>query len=126
MCAKEYSLVGGAEPAGAGICMFFLIFGIVVSPSTILTMQYSIKAINTKIVQTDINASTAFKYDTGGNDACDFACCVDNVSNDVTPNVTLAGAASGLIQNETHFQRNQTLHECILYFDCVLYTYVST
>lgn len=58
------------------------------------------------MVQTDMNASTAFKYDTGGKDACDFACCVDSVSNDVTPNVTLAGAASGLIQNETHFQRN--------------------
>lgn len=81
----------------------FLIFGIIVSPSTMLTRQYSIKAMNTKIVQTDMNASTAFKYDTGGNDACDFACCVDNVSNEVTPRVTLAGAASGLIQNETHF-----------------------
>lgn len=58
--------------------------------------------MNTNIVQTDMNASTAFKYDTGGNEACDFACCVDNVSNDVTPSVTRAGAASGLIQNETH------------------------
>lgn len=28
--------------------------------------------------------------------------CVDSVSNDVTPNVTLAGAASGLIQKLTH------------------------
>lgn len=53
-------------------------------------------------MQTDIKASTAFKYDTGGNDACDFACCVESVSKDVTPSVTLAGAASGFIQNETH------------------------
>lgn len=30
-----------------------------VLPSTILTKQYSIKAINTKTVQTDIKASTA-------------------------------------------------------------------
>lgn len=55
------------------------------------------------MVQTDINASTAFKYETGGKDACDLACCVDRVSSEVTPKVTLAGAASGLIQNETHF-----------------------
>jgi hypothetical protein len=59
--------------------------------------------MNTKTVQTDMKASTAFKYDTGGSDACDFACCVERVSKDVTPNVTRAGAASGLIQNETHF-----------------------
>jgi hypothetical protein len=71
-------------------------------PSTILTRQYSINAMNTKIVQTDMKASTAFKYDTGGKLACDFACCVDRVSSDVTPSVTRAGAASGLIQNETH------------------------
>lgn len=53
-----------------------------------------------------MNASTAFKYETGGKLACDLACCVDNVSREVTPNVTRAGAASGLIQNETHFTRN--------------------
>ena len=57
-------------------------------------------------MQTDMNASTAFKYETGGKLACDLACCVDNVSREVTPNVTRAGAASGLIQNETHFTRN--------------------
>lgn len=51
-----------------------------------------------------MNASTAFKYETGGNAAWLLACCVDSVSNEVTPNVTLAGAASGLIQNETHFK----------------------
>lgn len=92
------------EPAGAVAwgCLFLFIFGIVVSPKTMLTRQYSINAMNTKIVQTDMNASTAFKYDTGGRDACDLACCVDNVSNDVTPSVTLAGAASGFIQNDTH------------------------
>lgn len=39
------------------------------SPRTIFTRQYSINAINTKIVQTDIKASTAFKYETGGKDA---------------------------------------------------------
>ena len=39
------------------------------SPSTIFTKQYSIKAINTNIVHTDIKASTAFKYETGGKDA---------------------------------------------------------
>jgi hypothetical protein len=32
-----------------------------------------------------------------------LACWVDNVSNDVTPKVTRAGATSGLIQKETHF-----------------------
>lgn len=91
-----------AGGGGGGGCLFLLIFGIVVSPSTILTKQYSIRAMNTKIVHTDINASTAFKYDTGGRDAWDLACCVDSVSNDVTPSVTLAGAASGLIQKLTH------------------------
>lgn len=56
----------------------------------------------TYTVHADINVSTAFKYDTGGNAAWDFACCVDNVKSDVTPSVTRAGAASGLIQNDTH------------------------
>ena len=49
-----------------------------------------------------MKASTALRYDTGGSDACDLACCVDSVSSDVTPRVTRAGAASGLIQNDTH------------------------
>lgn len=66
------------------------------------TKQYSISAMNTKTVQTDMKASTAFRYDTGGKLACDFACWVDRVSRDVTPKVTRAGAASGLIQNDTH------------------------
>lgn len=56
----------------------------------------------TYTVQTDMKASTALRYDTGGKEACDLACCVDNVSKDVTPNVTRAGAASGFIQNDTH------------------------
>lgn len=56
----------------------------------------------TYTVQADIKASTALIYETGGNADCDLACCVDKVSNDVTPNVTRAGAASGLIQNEIH------------------------
>jgi len=53
-------------------------------------------------VQADMNASTAFRYDTGGREAWDLACWVDRVSSDVTPRVTRAGAASGLIQNDTH------------------------
>lgn len=73
-------------------------------------------------MQTDIKASTAFKYETGGREACDLACCVESVSSEVTPNVTpiqsknkfkttkfrkknyeiiLAGAASGFIQKDT-------------------------
>lgn len=39
-------------------------------------------------MQTDIKASTAFKYETGGREACDLACCVESVSKEVTPNVT--------------------------------------
>lgn len=42
----------------------------------------------TYIVQTDIKASTAFRYETGGREACDLACCVESVSNEVTPSVT--------------------------------------
>lgn len=68
------------------------------------TKQYSISAMNTKTVQTDMNASTAFKYETGGKLAWDFACCVERVKREVTPRVTRAGAASGLIQNETHWK----------------------
>ena len=41
-------------------------------------------------------------YETGGRDFWLFACWVDNVSRDVTPNVTLAGTASGLIQKLIH------------------------
>jgi hypothetical protein len=36
------------------------------SPKTMFTKQYSIRAMKTKTVQTDMNASTAFKYETGG------------------------------------------------------------
>lgn len=43
--------------------------GISESPSTMFTKQYSINAINTNIVHTDIKASTAFRYETGGKDA---------------------------------------------------------
>lgn len=50
-----------------------------------------------------MKASTALRYETGGKDAWDFACCVESVKSDVTPKVTLAGAASGFIQNETHY-----------------------
>lgn len=58
--------------------------------------------MNTKTVQTDMKASTALRYETGGKLACDFACCVERVKSEVTPRVTLAGAASGLIQKDTH------------------------
>ena len=37
-------------------------------------------------------------YETGGRDFCEFACCVERVRRLVTPKVTLAGTASGLIQ----------------------------
>lgn len=67
-------------------------------------MDLKEKVLFTHIVHTDIKASTAFKYETGGSDACDLACCVDSVSSEVTPSVTRAGAASGLIQNDTHYK----------------------
>ena len=88
------------------------------SPRTMFTKQYSISAmktnlenkcqiwiwrqIQTHIVHTDMKASTAFKYETGGRAAWLLACWVDKVNKDVTPSVTLAGAASCLIQNEIH------------------------
>lgn len=63
-------------------------------------------------VQADMNASTAFKYDTGGKEACDLACWVDKVRSEVTPRVTRAGAASGLIQKETHCKKRKNLWIC--------------
>lgn len=39
------------------------------SPRTMFTRQYSINAMKTKIVHTDMKASTAFKYETGGKEA---------------------------------------------------------
>jgi len=93
-------LEDGGGGAGAGFA------GASKSPRTIFTRQYSIKAINTNTVQTDMKASTAFRYETGGKEAWLLACCVDRVSNEVTPNVTLAGAASGFIQNDTHCEGN--------------------
>lgn len=86
--------VGGGGGAGFG--------GASESPRTMFTRQYSIRAMNTNTVQTDMKASMAFKYETGGKEAWLLACCVDRVSNEVTPRVTLAGAASGFIQNDTH------------------------
>ena len=41
-----------------------------------------------------------FMYETGGRDFWLFACCVERVRRLVTPSVTLAGTASGLIQKE--------------------------
>lgn len=58
---------------------------------------------DTYTVQTDMKASTAFKYETGGKAAWLLACWVDRVNNEVTPKVTLAGAASGCIQNDIHY-----------------------
>lgn len=43
--------------------------GASLSPSTMFTKQYSISAMNTNIVQTDMKASTALRYETGGKDA---------------------------------------------------------
>lgn len=88
---------GGGGGGGGGFAA-----GASESPRTMFTRQYSISAMNTNTVQTDMKASTAFRYETGGNEAWLLACCVDRVSSDVTPRVTLAGAASGLIQNDTH------------------------
>lgn len=85
---------GGGGGAGFG--------GVSESPRTMFTRQYSINAMNTNTVQTDMKASTAFRYETGGRDAWLLACCVERVSKEVTPSVTLAGAASGFIQKETH------------------------
>ncbi len=41
-----------------------------------------------------------FIYETGGRDFWLLACWVERVSREVTPRVTLAGTASGLIQKE--------------------------
>ena len=95
--AASLPLEDGGAGGGAGFG------GASESPRTMFTRQYSINAMNTKIVQTDINASTAFRYETGGRDAWLFACCVERVSKEVTPSVTLAGAASGFIQKDTHY-----------------------
>lgn len=92
-----------AEAAGAGGGGGFA-GGASESPSTMFTRQYSINAMNTKIVHIDIKASTALRYETGGNDAWLFACWVESVSNEVTPKVTRAGAASGFIQKDTHWK----------------------
>ena len=67
------------------------------------TIEFYDIHVYTHTVQEDIKTSMALMYETGGRDACDLACCVERVSSEVTPNVTLAGAASGLIQNDTHF-----------------------
>lgn len=75
-----------------------------------LTKQNSTKTMNTNIVLIDINASTIFIYETGGSEACDLACCVDNVNSVVTPSVMRAGSAVGFIQKLIHCiedERNQ-------------------
>ena len=58
--------------------------------------------IRAQFIINRIRDEFTFIYDTGGKDFWLFACWVDNVSKLVTPNVTLAGTASGLIQNEIH------------------------
>lgn len=98
--AESAVLEDGGGGGGAGFAA-----GVSESPRTMFTRQYSISAIKTNIVQTDMKASTAFKYETGGNEAWLLACCVDRVSSEVTPRVTLAGAASGFIQNDTHYDK---------------------
>ena len=70
------------------------------SPMTMLTSAYSIKERKTKTVQPDMKTSMALMYDTGGSDFWLLACWVDRVSKLVTPRVTLAVTASGLIQKE--------------------------
>ena len=47
-----------------------------------------------------LNIGLTFMYETGGNDFWLLACCVERVSRLVTPRVTRAGTASGLIQKE--------------------------
>lgn len=95
--AESAVLEDGGGGGGAGFAA-----GVSESPRTMFTRQYSISAMNTNTVQTDMKASTAFRYETGGKEAWLLACCVERVSNEVTPRVTRAGAASGFIQNDTH------------------------
>ena len=71
-----------------------------ISPITILTRAYSIKDKNTNTVHPDIKTSMALIYETGGSDFWLLACWVDRVSKLVTPKVTRAGTASGLIQKD--------------------------
>ena len=70
------------------------------SPIITLTKAYSMRLKKTKRVQEDINMSMAFIYETGGSDFWLLACWVERVRREVTPRVTLAGTASGLIQKE--------------------------
>lgn len=58
-----------AVSGGGGFDLFGTFTGDSPITNIIFTKQYSINAINTNIVQTDIKASTAFKYETGGNAA---------------------------------------------------------
>ena len=95
--AESEVLEHGGGGGGAGFAV-----GVSKSPRTMFTRQYSISAMNTNTVQTDMKASTAFRYETGGKEAWLLACCVESVSNEVTPKVTRAGAASGFIQNDIH------------------------
>ncbi|KYN18546.1 hypothetical protein ALC57_09226 [Trachymyrmex cornetzi] len=54
----------GGGGGGAGFAV-----GVSESPRTMFTRQYSISAMNTNTVQTDMKASTAFRYETGGKEA---------------------------------------------------------
>lgn len=56
--------------------------------------------MNTNTVQEDIQTSMALTYETGGKDDWDWVFWVAKVRRLVTPKVTLAGMASGRIQNE--------------------------
>ena len=55
---------------------------------------------NTRKMQANIQISIALTYDTAGKFLCAWSSLVANVSNDVTPNVILAGASSTGSQKE--------------------------
>ncbi|KYN34573.1 hypothetical protein ALC56_11061 [Trachymyrmex septentrionalis] len=62
--AESEVLEHGGGGGGAGFAV-----GVSESPRTMFTRQYSISAMNTNTVQTDMKASTAFRYETGGKEA---------------------------------------------------------
>jgi len=62
--AESEVLEHGGGGGGAGFAV-----GVSKSPRTMFTRQYSISAMNTNTVQTDMKASTAFRYETGGKEA---------------------------------------------------------
>lgn len=79
------------------------------SPSTMLTKQITIIVMNTKIVLVKMNTSMISKYETGGNDARDLECCVDNVNNGVTPSDNRAEIATGNWPNPKWYPLNEEI-----------------